>query len=61
MAETAAKLHRDNTLTGYEIATAFLSVGTEMARTEYGAVQAAEWLRDIADGIEASALTGRKR
>lgn len=57
LAETAAKMHKERTLTGHEIATAFLGVGVGMAVTEYGPVAAAEWLRDAADHIE----TGENR
>lgn len=52
LAETAEGLRRDRVLTDHEIAVAFMGVGVTMAQAAHGPMQAAEWLRDIADQVE---------
>ena len=52
LAETADILRRDRVLTGHEIAVAFMGIGVTLARAEHGPMQAAEWLRDMADHVE---------
>ena len=52
LAETAQKLRRDRVLTDHEIAVAFTGIGVTLAKAEHGPMQAAEWLRDIADHVE---------
>ena len=52
LAETADILRRDRVLTDHEIAVAFMGIGVTLAKAEHGPMQAAEWLRDIADEVE---------
>ena len=52
LAETADILRRDRVLTDHEIAVAFMGIGVTLAKAEHGPMQAAEWLRDIADHVE---------
>lgn len=52
LTETADKLRRDQVLTDHEIAVAFMGIGVTLAKNEHGPVNAAEWLRDIADHVE---------
>ena len=52
LAETADILRRDRVLTDHEIAVAFMGIGVTLAQAEHGPMQAAGWLRDIADHVE---------
>lgn len=52
LAEAADKLRRNRVLTDHEIATAFMGIGITLAKAEHGPMQAAEWVRDIADHVE---------
>ena len=61
LAETAEKMRQERLLGDGEIAAAFLAVGLTVAKHSFGPVQAAEWLRDMADETEAEEkrLSGR--
>lgn len=50
--ETANGLRRGDVLPEAEIATAFVMTGATVAACNKGPVDAAEWLRDLADAIE---------
>ncbi len=52
LAETAESIRRGGAMTDEQAATAFLGVGVTIAAKAFGPVQAAEWLRDIADHVE---------
>lgn len=56
LAQTAAHLRRASGLTDHQLATSFMAVATTLATEAHGPVNAAEWLRDVADATEASAL-----
>ncbi|WP_273524570.1 hypothetical protein [Rhodosalinus sediminis] len=52
LAETAERIRRGGAMDDEQLAAAFLGVGVTVATRAFGPVQAAEWLRDIADQIE---------
>lgn len=56
LAATAEHLRQKSGLSDHELATAFLAVASTLAVEAHGPVNAAEWLRDIADGIERDGL-----
>jgi hypothetical protein len=51
---TAGNLERDRVLPTADIATAFVMAGATIAAVNVGPAAAAEWLRDLADAIEAA-------
>lgn len=53
---TAETLRRKSGLTDHQLATAFMAVAQTLAVEAHGPVNAAEWLRDVADATEAGAL-----
>ena len=56
LTETAEHLRQKSGLSDHELAVAFMGVGATLAHQAHGAVGAAEWLRDVADQIEAKDL-----
>jgi hypothetical protein len=56
LAETAESIRQGGAMDDEQLATAFLSIGLTVANSAFGPVQAAEWLRDMADQIERDEL-----
>lgn len=54
LSEVGLNLRRDQVLSDFELAAAFLGVGVRMARNSHGPGVTAEWMRDIADQLEQS-------
>ncbi|WP_084863718.1 hypothetical protein [Salibaculum halophilum] len=52
LAETAESIRQGGAMDDEQLAAAFLGVGVTVSARAFGPVQAAEWLRDIADQIE---------
>lgn len=52
LAETAESIRRGGAMDDQQLAGAFLGVGVTVATGAFGPVQAAEWMRNIADQIE---------
>ncbi len=56
LVNTAERLRQHSGLTDHQLATAFMAVAQTLATEAHGPVNAAEWLRDVADATEAGAL-----
>lgn len=56
LGEIANKVRMSGLFTHRTIAGAFMAIGMQIAKQDQGGVQAAEWLRGIADEIEREQL-----
>lgn len=54
LAETAENIRKGGALSDREVTTAFIAVGVTLAQHTCGPAGAAEWLRGMADELDAS-------